>query len=108
MYPPGKPVPADSRAADDTMNGFLNKAWLAPRVLSAVDALKPLAKQAGLSLTQFALAWVLREPKVASAIIGASRPDQIDDNVGASGASVPAELFDAAGRLIAAAGAATA
>ena len=64
-----------------------------PPVLEAVERLKPLAAEAGLSLAQFALAWVLREPNVASAIIGASRPAQVDDNAAASGAKVDPALF---------------
>jgi aryl-alcohol dehydrogenase-like predicted oxidoreductase len=70
-------------------------------VLEAVQKLKPLAAQAGLSLAQFALAWVLREPNVASAIIGASRPSQVDDNVAASGAEVDPALFAEAERIVA-------
>jgi 1-deoxyxylulose-5-phosphate synthase len=92
-YPPGGRLPTDSRAANDAINGFFNKAWLEPGVLQAVQALGPLAAKANLTLTQFALAWVLRQPNVASAIIGASRPEQIDENTAASGAKVPAELF---------------
>jgi aryl-alcohol dehydrogenase-like predicted oxidoreductase len=102
-YAPGGALPRDSRAADATMNGFLNHAWLARPVLEAVQALKPLAERAGLTLSQFALAWVLRQPNVAAAIVGASRPDQVDENAAASGRTVPAELFEAAERIIGAA-----
>jgi aryl-alcohol dehydrogenase-like predicted oxidoreductase len=102
-YQPGASVPADSRAANDAINGFLNRAWLAPTVLSAVQSLRPLAAEAGLTLTQFCLAWVLRETNVAAAIIGASRPEQIDENVAASGHTVAPELFGHAEKLIAAA-----
>jgi aryl-alcohol dehydrogenase-like predicted oxidoreductase len=104
-YAPGSAVPADSRAANDSMNGFLNPDWLKAPVLKAVQALRPVAKQADLSLAQFALAWVLRQPNVASAIVGASRPAQIDENVAASGAAVAPELFDQAEALLAAVGA---
>jgi len=100
-YSPGKPVPPDSRAADDAISGFLDPEWLEPRVLQAVDALKPLAAHAGLTLAQFALAWVLRLPNIAAAITGASRPEQVDENVAASGHAVPSELFDQAERIIA-------
>jgi aryl-alcohol dehydrogenase-like predicted oxidoreductase len=72
-------------------------------VLAAVEKLKPLAAEAGLSLAQFALAWVLREPNVASAITGASRPAQVDDNAAASGAKVDPALFAEAERIVAAA-----
>jgi aryl-alcohol dehydrogenase-like predicted oxidoreductase len=71
--------------------------------LAAVQRLKPLAAEAGLSLAQFALAWVLRQPNVASAIVGASRPEQVEDNAAASGAEVDAALFAEAERIVAAA-----
>ena len=103
-YAPGGVVPSDSRAASDTMNVAFRKQWMEPQVLEAVQKLAPLAKQAGLSLAQFALAWVLREPNVAAAIIGASRPEQIDENVGASGREVPAALFTEAENILAQAG----
>jgi aryl-alcohol dehydrogenase-like predicted oxidoreductase len=102
-YLPGASLPADSRAADPAMNSAFNKTWLQPGVLEAVQALKPLAAKANLTLAQFALAWVLREPNVAAAIIGASRPEQVDENAAASGAIVPAELFAEAERILAAA-----
>jgi aryl-alcohol dehydrogenase-like predicted oxidoreductase len=104
-YTPGSAVPADSRAANDSMNGFLNPEWLKAPVLQAVQGLRPLAKQAGLSLAQFALAWVLRQPNVASAIVGASHPAQIDENVAASGALIAPELFAQAEVLLAGVGA---
>jgi aryl-alcohol dehydrogenase-like predicted oxidoreductase len=99
-YLPGKPVPAASRAASDSMKGFFNPTWLKLPLLRAVQSLQPLAAQAGLSLAQFALAWVLREPNVAAAITGASRPEQIDENVAASGHIVPGELFERAERIL--------
>jgi aryl-alcohol dehydrogenase-like predicted oxidoreductase len=99
-YPPGGDPPSDSRAANDAVNGFLNQAWLRPKVLEAVQALRPLAAEAGLTLAQFALAWVLRQPNVASAITGASRPAQVDENAAASGHAVAPELFANAERII--------
>jgi aryl-alcohol dehydrogenase-like predicted oxidoreductase len=69
-------------------------------VLEAVHALRPLAAQAGLTLAQFALAWTLRQPNVASAITGASRPEQVDENAAASGHGVAPELFASAERII--------
>ena len=66
---------------------------LQPDVLRAVQRLKPIAEEAGLTLPQFALAWVLREPNVASAIIGASRPGQVRENAAASGVIVDTQLF---------------
>ena len=100
-YTAGAAVPSDSRAAHDTMSANFRREWLEPPVLDAVQALKPLAAQAGLSLAQFALAWVLREPNVAAAIIGASRPEQVDENVAGVEHDVPAELFEAAEQIIA-------
>jgi 1-deoxyxylulose-5-phosphate synthase len=101
-YAPGAPPPPNSRATSEEMGGWIG-AWLRPPVLEAVQQLKPLAAEAGLSLAQFSLAWVLREPNVASAIIGASRPAQVDDNAAASGAQVDPALFTEAERIVAAA-----
>jgi aryl-alcohol dehydrogenase-like predicted oxidoreductase len=100
-YVPGAPVPNDSRAANDSMNSAFRRQWLETPVLEAVQALKPLAAEARLTLAQFALAWVLREQNVAAAIIGASRPEQVDENVAASGHHVPKALFDEAEWIIA-------
>ena len=91
-YAPDSPPPADSRASSDQMGGFIQRLMETP-TLEAVQALKPIAAEAGLTLGQFALAWVLREPNVASAIVGASRPEQLDENCGASGAKVDPALF---------------
>ena len=67
--------------------------WVRPDVLIAVEQMKPLAAEAGCSLAQFALAWVLREPNVASAIVGASRPEQLQENAAASGLTIDPALF---------------
>jgi aryl-alcohol dehydrogenase-like predicted oxidoreductase len=91
-YDPDAPPPQDSRAASETMSGFMDR-LMQPPVLRAVQHLKPIAEEAGLTLPQFALAWVLREPNVASAIIGASRPEQVRENAEASGVIVDTELF---------------
>jgi aryl-alcohol dehydrogenase-like predicted oxidoreductase len=99
-YLPGAPLPSDSRAADDDMGQYMGR-FLSEPVLQAVQDLKPLAAEAGLSLAQFALAWVLREPNVASAIIGASRPAQVVDNAAASDAEVDPALFAEAERIVA-------
>jgi aryl-alcohol dehydrogenase-like predicted oxidoreductase len=99
-YLPGAPLPADSRAADRAMGAFLNPDWFTPATLSAVQAVKPLAEEAHLSLSQFALAWVLRQHNVASAIVGASRPEQVDENAAASGAAVDPALFLEAEKLL--------
>jgi aryl-alcohol dehydrogenase-like predicted oxidoreductase len=99
-YAPGAQLPRDSRAANEAISGFFNHAWFRPKMLEAVQALRPLAAQAHLTLPQFALAWVLRQPNVASAIIGASRPEQIDENAAASGHAVAADLFEHAERIL--------
>ncbi|HEV7162019.1 MAG TPA: aldo/keto reductase family protein [Solirubrobacteraceae bacterium] len=83
-YRPGQAPPADSRAASESMSGFIDR-LMAPAVLEAVQRLAPIAEQAGLTMTQLALAWVLRQANVASAIVGASRPEQVHANVSASG-----------------------
>jgi len=98
-YLPGSAPPADSRAADRAMGAFLDRAWFTPQTLQAVQALKALAAQAHLTLAQFALAWVLRQRNVASAIVGASRVAQVEENAGASGVRVDPQLFAAAERL---------
>lgn len=100
-YQPGSPPPEGSRASSSSMGQWLQDLSGRRAVLEAVQAMRPLAEQAGLSLAQFALAWVLREPNVASAIIGASRPDQIDENVKAADATVDPALFTQAEALLA-------
>jgi aryl-alcohol dehydrogenase-like predicted oxidoreductase len=81
------------------MGGFMTR-LMQPDLLRAVQRLKPIADEAGLTLPQFALAWVLREPNVASAIIGASRPEQVRENAAASGAEVDPQLFARAEAII--------
>jgi aryl-alcohol dehydrogenase-like predicted oxidoreductase len=103
-YRPGAPPPQGTRATSAEMGGFMDRLLRAP-VLEAVQRLEPLAAEAGLSLAQFALAWVLREPNVASAIVGASRPEQLAENAAASGAEVDPAVFAEAERIVAAAGA---
>jgi aryl-alcohol dehydrogenase-like predicted oxidoreductase len=100
-YLPGTEVPTDSRAASSTMGSTLEKSFLSRPVLDAVQLIKPLAASVGLTLAQFVLAWTLRKPEVASAIIGATRVVQIEENVIASGAAVDPSLFTEAERLIA-------
>jgi aryl-alcohol dehydrogenase-like predicted oxidoreductase len=98
-YLPGAKIPDHTRASSDAMGGFI-KSWLETPVLEAVQKLKPLAQEAGCTLTQFALAWVLREPNVASAIVGASRPEQLDENAGASGLKIDPALFAKAEAIV--------
>jgi aryl-alcohol dehydrogenase-like predicted oxidoreductase len=99
-YAPDAPPPQGTRATSDEMGGFIDR-WMQRPVLEAVQQLKPLADQAGLTLGQFALAWVLKEPNVASAIVGASRPEQVEENAAASGATVDPALFAEAERIAA-------
>ena len=99
-YAPGAPPPRESRAASDEMSGPI-RGWMRPEVLEAVERLKPLAAEAGASLAQFALAWVLREPNVASAIVGASRPDQVDENAAAADLDIDPGLFARAEGIVA-------
>ena len=98
-YDPDQPPPKDSRAASEEMGGWMNR-LMKPEVLRAVQHLKPIAEEAGLTLVQFALAWVLREPNVASAIIGASRPEQVRENAAASGVVVDTQLFMRAEQIL--------
>jgi aryl-alcohol dehydrogenase-like predicted oxidoreductase len=98
-YLPGAKIPDQTRASSDSMGGFI-KAWLEPNVLEAVQKLKPLAGEAGCTLTQFALAWTLREPNIASAIVGASKPEQLDENAGASGLKIDPSLFAKAEAIV--------
>ena len=96
-YTPGEPPPPGSRAASEQMNMFMETAgrhYRSDDLLAAVEQLKPIAADHGLTMVQMALAWVLRRPEVASAIIGASRPEQIEQNVRAVGVPLPAEALD--------------
>jgi aryl-alcohol dehydrogenase-like predicted oxidoreductase len=83
-YRPGEAPPPDSRAASDTMGSFIDR-LMEGEILEAVDRLQPVAEGAGFSMAELALAWVLRRPEVASAIVGASRPEQVHANAEASG-----------------------
>ncbi|HEX5225684.1 MAG TPA: aldo/keto reductase family protein [Solirubrobacteraceae bacterium] len=83
-YTPGAPPPAGSRAADESMGTFI-AALMADPILEAVERLRPIADGAGLSMAEMALAWVLRRGELASAIVGASRPEQVHANAAASG-----------------------
>src|SRR5437764_5511964 len=93
-YEPGSPPPEDSRAASESMGQMMGR-WRDDDVLEAVQKLKPIAEGAGLSMAQLALAWVLRLPVVSSAIIGATRPDQVDANAAASGVKLSDDVLRA-------------
>jgi 1-deoxyxylulose-5-phosphate synthase len=89
-YKPGEAPPKDSRAAQESMNYFLGEDRLADALLERVQLLGDVAKDLNITTAQLALAWVLREPNVASAIVGASRPQQVEDNAAASGIDLDA------------------
>jgi aryl-alcohol dehydrogenase-like predicted oxidoreductase len=91
-YEPGRAPPPGSRATSETMSVFLTKR-LDDRLLARVRGLAPIASDLGLTVSQLALAWVLRRPEVASAIVGASRPEQVEENARASGVSLDAEAL---------------
>jgi aryl-alcohol dehydrogenase-like predicted oxidoreductase len=94
-YQPGQAPPQDSRAANEKMNLFLLENLFSDRILTAVQKLKPIAQDLNLSMAQLALAWVLHSEYVSSAIIGASRPEQIIDNAAASGVQLNADVLAA-------------
>ncbi len=93
-YAPGEAPPPDSRAASDDMS-FAIERYMADDVLEAVQRLEPIATAAGLTMVQMALAWVLRREEVASAIIGASRPEQVVANASASGIELSPDVLEA-------------
>ncbi|MCW2706379.1 MAG: aldo/keto reductase [Frankiales bacterium] len=98
-YEPGAQPPAGSRATDDQGGANMIKQWLRDEVLTAVQGLKPLAAEAGLSMAQLAVGWVLCNPNVASAIVGATRPEQVRDNAAAK--ALPADLKKAVDEVLA-------
>ena len=99
-YAPGAALPEATRATSDDM-GKMMQNWLRPEILERVHQLKPIAQEAGCTLSQFALAWILREPNVASAIVGASGPGQLDENAAASGLAIDPALFARAEAVVA-------
>ncbi len=94
-YLPGQPVPEGSRATDEKSGANFIKRFLADEVLTAVQKLRPVAEQAGLTMPQLAIAWVLQNPNVAAALVGASRPEQLEDSVKASGVVLDADTMAA-------------
>jgi aryl-alcohol dehydrogenase-like predicted oxidoreductase len=94
-YMPGQPLPEGSRATDEKSGANFIKRFLRDDVLEAVQRLKPIADQAGLSMPQLAIAWVLQNPNVAAALVGASRPEQLADTVKASGVKLDADTMAA-------------
>jgi aryl-alcohol dehydrogenase-like predicted oxidoreductase len=98
-YLPGAELPAGTRATDETGGANMIKHWLRDEVLTKVQELKPLAADAGLSMAQLAVGWVLSNPNVASAIVGASRPEQVRDNAAAT--ALPDDLKQAVDDVLA-------
>jgi len=94
-YLPGQPPPDGSRATDELSGKNFIARWLNDATLSKVQELKPIAEQAGLTMAQLGVAWVLQNTNVASAIVGATRPEQLDDNVKASGIVLEPAIMDA-------------
>jgi len=92
-YRTGQAPPAGSRATDTKGGADMVKRWLSDDVLDRVQNLQPLADEAGLTLAQLAVAWVLQNNNVSAAIIGASRPEQVRDNVKASGVRLEPDLM---------------
>ncbi|WIB27341.1 aldo/keto reductase family protein [Curtobacterium sp. MCSS17_015] len=94
-YKPGQPLPEGSRATDEKGGADMIKRFMRDEVLEAVQRLQPVADQAGLTLAQLAIAWTLQNENVASAIVGASRPEQVTDNVKAAGVELDADALAA-------------
>ena len=94
-YLPGKKAPAGSRATDKKSGAGMISGWMRDEVLTAVQKLKPIADEAGISMSQLAIAWVLQNPNVSSAIMGATTPKQVKENVKASGIKLSADTMKA-------------
>ena len=94
-YLPGKKAPSGSRATDKKSGAAMISRWMTDEVLTAVQKLWPIAQSVDLSMSQLALAWVLQNPNVSSAIMGATKPSQIRDNVKASGVKLPEDVMKA-------------
>ena len=92
-YAPGQPLPEGSRATDEKGGADMISRFMNDRVLTAVQELKPVASDLGLSMAQLAVAWVLQNDNVSAAIIGASKPEQVHDNAGASGVTLDADVL---------------
>src|SRR3954454_7557584 len=93
-YRPGEPTPRDSRAAHpDPQTSQFVRLFMRDDILEAVQEVDAIARELNITMAQLAIAWVLRQPNVASAIVGASRPEQVDDNVAASGVELPPDAL---------------
>jgi aryl-alcohol dehydrogenase-like predicted oxidoreductase len=94
-YRPGQTPPPDSRAASSPLSASMRQLVMNDATLEAVERLRPVVEHAGLTMVELALAWVLRRPEVASAIVGASRPEQVHVNAKASGIELAPETLAA-------------
>jgi len=94
-YLPGQPPPPGSRATDELSGKNFIARWMNDDVLTRVQKLKPIAEKAGLTMAQMSIAWTLQNKNVASAIVGATRPEQLDDNVKAAGVVLDADTLKA-------------
>ncbi|MEU8120293.1 aldo/keto reductase family protein [Spirillospora sp. NPDC049024] len=92
-YKPGQPLPEGSRATDDKGGADMIKRYLDDDLLTRVQNLRPVADDLGLSMAQLAIAWTLQNPNVSAAIVGASRPEQVADNVKAAGVKLDADVM---------------
>jgi aryl-alcohol dehydrogenase-like predicted oxidoreductase len=99
-YKPGQPAPEGSRGSDERLGGMMGK-YLSDEVLSRVQQLEPLAQALNLTMAQFALAWVLQNDNVASAIVGATKPEQISSNIEAVGVEIPADVMKQVSEILA-------
>ncbi|WP_445155880.1 aldo/keto reductase family protein [Arthrobacter sp. Hor0625] len=93
-YHPGKPAPEGSRATDAKGGARMIERWMSDEVLTGVQQLKPIADEAGLTMAQLSIAWVLQNKNVASAIMGASRPEQVEKNAAAAGVKLEPAVMD--------------
>ena len=99
-YLPGQPPPPGSRATDELSGKNFIARWLNDDVLQKVQLLKPIAQQAGISMATMSIAWVLQNKNVASAIVGATRPEQLDDSVNGAGLVLGADTLKAIDKVL--------
>ena len=99
-YLPGQPPPAGSRATDELSGKNFIARWMNEDVLTRVQKLKPIAEKAGITMAQMSIAWTLQNKNVASAIVGATRPEQLDDNVKAAGVVLDADTLKAIDKVL--------
>ncbi len=93
-YLPGQPAPEGTRATAQVAESKFIQKFMDDQTLTAVQQLRPIADSLGLTLAQLAIAWVLQNPNVSAALVGASRPEQLEDTVRASGVSIPVEVME--------------